>query len=356
MKDVLKQTKANGLPQDRFRLIFFEKMFLEVTFQTKGGFLLRPLWRTCFTVLLLFLALSPTAGQNAEDEIRIDTELVTFEVTVTDRNGQPVKNLRADDFRIFEDGVERKIDFFEPIRRQNQNRPLSMVFALDVSGSMTTQELLQLKKAMENFVNRFNDYNSYFAVMTFGMRVRTVQSFTNRVEKLEKTFDKILRDQDGLSTHAYDAVDDAVRMLRKKSPPRIGNQIPRKVVILITDGFPVGDTVSPKTVIERANDAETSVYAVLLPSFSRLQNSKKPLLTPLEVSGLIDKTGGKSFYATERDFEPLFRDLAEELTSSYAIAFYPSEKNLTSGKFHEVRIETVGDFSIKQNRSGYRIK
>ena len=171
---------------------------------------------------------------------------------------------------------------------------------------MTAEELLQLKKALQKFVGRFNDYNSYFAVLTFGMNVKTVQSFTNRVDKLEKTFEKILRDQDGLSTHAYDAVDDAVRLLRKKSPPSIGNQIPRKVVILITDGFPVGDTVAPKTVIERANDAETSVYAVLLPSFSRLQNNKKPLLTPLEVSGLIDKTGGKSFYATEKNFDPLF--------------------------------------------------
>jgi hypothetical protein len=151
-------------------------------------------------------------------------------------------------------------------------------------------------------------------------------------------------------------VDDAVRMLRKKSPPKIGNQIPRKVVILITDGFPVGDTVAPKTVIERANDAETSVYAVLLPSFSRLQNNKKPLLTPLEVSGLIDKTGGKSFYATERNFEPLFKDLAEELTSSYAIAFYPSDKSIADGKFHEVRIESKENFSVKQNRAGYRIQ
>ena len=256
----------------------------------------------------------------------------------------PVKNLQSEDFKIFEDGIERKIDFFEPIRKQNENRPLSLVFALDTSGSMTAKELQQLKKALQKFVGRFNDYNSYFAVMTFGMNVKTVQSFTNRADKLEKTFDKILRDQDGLSTHAYDAVDDAVRLLRKKSPPSIGSQIPRKVVILITDGFPVGDTVAPKTVIERANDAETSVYAVLLPSFSRLQNSKKPLLTPLEVSGLIDKTGGKSFYATEKNFDPLFKDLAEEITSSYAIAFYPAEKSIATENFTKSESKRMKNF------------
>ncbi len=310
---------------------------------------------SCFLFLFLLIFSTLDAfSQNPDDEIKIDTELVTIEVSVTDKQGNAVKNLQPEDFKVFEDGKERRIDFFQPVKKQNENRPLSMVFALDISGSMTTEELLKLKEAMRIFIGRFNDYTSYFAVMTFGMRVKTVQSFTNRADKLEKTFDKILRDSDGLSTHAYDAVDDAVRLLKKKSPPSVGNQIPRKVVILITDGFPVGDTVAPKTVIERANNEETSVYAVLLPSFSRLQNSKKPLLTPLEVSGLIDKTGGKTFYANAKNFDPLFKDLAEELTSSYAIAFYPSDKNIADGKFHEVRIESAGKFFVKQNRAGYR--
>lgn len=330
-------------------------MFSDLIFRPVKFFITFAQASSCFLFLfLLIFSTLDTFSQNDDDEIKIDTELVTIEVSVTDTKGNSIKNLRSEDFKVFEDGKERRIDFFQPIKKQNENRPLSMVFALDISGSMTTEELLQLKNAMQNFVGRFNDYTSYFAVMTFGMRVKTVQSFTNRADKLEKSFDKILRDSDGLSTHAYDAVDDAVRLLKKKSPPTVGDQIPRKVVILITDGFPVGDTIAPKTVIERANDAETSVYAVLLPSFSRLQNSKKPLLTPLEVSGLIDKTGGKSFYATARNFDPLFKDLAEELTSSYAIAFYPSDKNSSDGKFHEVRIESIGKFSVKQNRSGYR--
>lgn len=311
-------------------------------------------WR--FFFILLFLFSQAAFAQKPKDVIRIETEIVSFEVTVTDKNGKPVRNLKASDFRIFEDGVERKIDFFEPIRKQNNNRPLSVVFALDVSGSMTQPELTRLRDALQNFIKRLADYESYFAVMTFGMEVKTLQSFTNRREKLEKTFNKIFREQEGLSTHAYDAVDDAVRLLRKKSPPRVKNHIPKRAVILITDGFPVGDTVHPKTVIERANVAETSVYAVLLPSFSRLQKGNKPLLTPLEASGLIDKTGGKSFYATARNFDPLFQALAEELTSSYALAFYPDEEKVRDGQFHEVRIETPAGFQIKQNRTGYQIK
>lgn len=314
------------------------------------------LWRFCRAWIAAVVLSVAVYAQEPAEVIRIDTELVTFEVTVHNRDGSPVRGLEAKDFRLFEDGIERGIEFFKPIRQQADDRPLSLVFALDVSGSMTIDEINRLRDALQNFVRRLADYDSYFAVMTFGMEVKMLQSFTNRPEKLKKTFDKTLRDQEGLSTHAYDAVDDAIRLLRKKSPPVINRQTPKRAVIVITDGFPVGDTVAPQTVVERANDAETSVYAVILPSFSRLQTDQKPLPTPLEASGLIEKTGGKSFYANTTDFEPLFKALAEEITASYALAFYPSLQNAGDGKFHRVIIKSSAGFVVKQNRPGYRIE
>jgi VWFA-related protein len=310
-------------------------------------------WALCASVALFVLVFNNPA-QQPDEVIKVNTELAAFEVSVTDKNGRPVRNLTANDFRVFEDGVERKPDFFEPIRKEEFGRPMSIVFALDVSGSMTAQELQKLRSALQSFVSRLADYNSYFALTTFAMEVKTLQSFTNRREKLEKSFDKLKRDQDGLSTHAYDAVDDAIRMLLKKSPKFSGNRLTKRAVIVITDGFPVGDIVAPETVIERANEFETTVYAVILPSFSRLQPSKKPLLTPLEASGLVERTGGRSFYATDSSFDPLFQALAEEITASYAIAFYPSEEKRTDGKLHEVRIESRKGLVVKQNRPGYK--
>ncbi|MGI8556406.1 MAG: VWA domain-containing protein [Pyrinomonadaceae bacterium] len=306
--------------------------------------------------LLLFSAVHAQQQQQSDEVVRVPTDLTAFEVTVTDKDGKPVRGLEAKDFKIIEDGVERKSDFFEPLKKSDEGRPLAVVFALDVSGSMTPEELLRLRSALETCIGRLADYDSYFSIMTFGMQVKTLQSCTNKPEKLEKTFVKILSDQDGLSTHAYDAVDDAIRLLVKKSPATSRNKLVKRAVVLITDGFPVGDTVTPKTVIERANAAETSIYTVILPSYSRLQGGRKPLPTPLEVSGLVEKTGGRSFYANEKDYEPLFKSLAEEITSSYVLAFYPSEKNRTDGKFHKVEIEVPKGLQIKQNRNGYQIK
>jgi Ca-activated chloride channel family protein len=195
-----------------------------------------------FNTLLLFcglilLSCPDIFAQNPDDVIQVKTELISFEVAVTDKNGKPVRGLTAEDFKVFEDGVERPIEFFEPIKKADDGRPLSIVFALDVSGSVTTSELSELRDALQSFVARLADYNSYFAVMTFGMQVKTLQSFTNRPDKLEKTFNKLLREQEGLSTHAYDAVDDAIRLLKKKSPASVNQKPPKRAVVLITDVF-----------------------------------------------------------------------------------------------------------------------
>lgn len=305
---------------------------------------------------LVFASFEVSAQDKDDDVVRIDTELVSFEVTVTDRQGKPVQNLRREDFRLFEDGVERSIDFFQPIRKSDERRPLAVVFALDVSGSMTEAEMNRLRSAMQTFVSRLADYESYFAVVSFAMEVRTLQGFTNRRERLERSFDKLVRDQDGLSTHAYDAVDDSIRLIARKSPKVIRGRHPKRAVILVSDGFPVGDVVSPETLIERANAAETSVYSVILPSYSRLQPDKKPVMTPLEASGLIDKTGGKSFYATDKSFDALFQTLAEDIIASYAIAIYPDQDGGKNAASRRVTIQSKSGFSIRQNRSEYKVK
>ncbi|MGD9588221.1 MAG: VWA domain-containing protein [Pyrinomonadaceae bacterium] len=309
------------------------------------------------TVIVLVLAwwvvAAPAAAQDDRDVIKIRTDLVTFEVTVADRNGRPVPNLTREDFQIFEDGVERDADFFEAVRQEGTGRPLSIVLALDVSGSMTDSEMEKLKTALASFSNRFADFNSYIAITTFAMRVSTVQGFTNRSDRLVSAISKLRRERDGLSTHAYDAVDHAVRLLANKGPKYSANRLTKKAVVLITDGFPVGDIVSPPTVIDRALEGDTAVYALILPSYSRFQPSKRPLITPLEASGVIDKTGGRSFYASGDNFEPLFKALGEEIESTYAIAFYPDRERQPKNQFRNVRIVARKGLTVRQNRTGY---
>jgi VWFA-related protein len=191
-----------------------------------------------------------------------------------------------------------------------------------------------------------------FAVMSFDMRVKRLQGFTNDRRKLGRAVERLEHDADGLSTHAYDAVDDAVRLLARDAPRAQASRLAKRAVIVVTDGFPVGDTVAPRTVIERANAAGVSVYTVTLPSFSLLIGGT-PLPTPLDVSRLVELTGGVNVYATGDSYDELFRSLAEEVTSSYVLAFYPSEEKRRDGRFHAVRVEGPQSLTVRQSRGGY---
>lgn len=295
--------------------------------------------------------------QEAEDVLRIDTDLVSVDVTAIDASGRPVRNLRQEDFKVYSDGVEQPISFFQIEKRQGELRPLAIVFALDVSGSMTAEEIIRLRGALQSFSNHLSSHPVVYAVVTFGMRVKTVQKFTSDPGKLEDSLDRIARDApSGLSTHTYDAVDDAIRMLVRSAPRTREKRLMKRAVLVVTDGFPVGDTVSPQTVIERANAADVSVFVVTLPSYSRVMASsaQTPLPTPLDVSGLAELTGGRNVYANERDYAPLFRALAEEVSSAYVLAFYPPEEKRRDGKSHTIRVEGPPGLTLRQSRSEYR--
>jgi Ca-activated chloride channel homolog len=282
---------------------------------------------------------------------------VSVDVTAIDAEGRPVRNLRQEDFKIYSDGNQQPISFFQIEKRQGEARPLAIVFALDVSGSMTPEEIVRLRAALQSFSNHLAQHPVVYSVMTFGMRVKTIQKFTSDPEKLDDSLDRISRDSpNGLSTHTYDAVDDAIRMLVRNAPRTREKRLMKRAVLVVTDGFPVGDTVAPQTVIERANAADVSIFVVTLPSYSRVIASAEqtPLPTPLDVSGLADSTGGRNVYATEKDYAPLFRALAEEVSSAYVLAFYPPDEKRRDGQLHTIRVEGPRGLTLRQSRSEYR--
>ena len=298
------------------------------------------------------------AENEPQDVVKIDTDLVAVDIVATDPKGRLVRNLKREDFKLFEDGVEEPIASFNVEKIAGTPRPVAIVFALDLSGSMTAEEIDRVADAMREFSRQLAEHPAVFSVMTFGMHVKTLQALSSDRDKLERAFNRLGHEPNGLSTHAYDAVDDAVRMLARHAPLTREHQLVKRAVVVITDGFPVGDVVSPETVIERANAADTSVYVVTMPSYSQVLTSVKltPLPTPLDVSGLVEKTGGRSIYANTGDLGALFRAIAEEVSSAYVLGFYPRPEKRKDGKFHTIRIEGPQGLILRQSRPGYEAR
>jgi Ca-activated chloride channel homolog len=298
----------------------------------------------------------PQEEQRPDEVLRIDTDLVSVDVMANDPEGRPVRNLAQKDFKVYMDGVEQDLAFFQVERRSGEPRPLAVVFALDISGSMTAVEMERLRSALNAFSTKLSAHPVLYAVMAFGMNVKILQKFTSDREKLDRAFEQLAREPNGLSTHTYDAVDDAIRLLVRQAPRTRERRLMKRAVLVVSDGFPVGDTVSARTVIERANAADASIYVVTLPSYSRVMavSTQTPLPTPLEVSGLAELTGGRSVYAEEANYDPLFRALAEEVTSAYVLAFYPPEQKRRDGRFHTIKVEGPNGLTLRQSRPGFQ--
>jgi VWFA-related protein len=298
----------------------------------------------------------PQGEPQPEEVVKVDTDLVSLDVVATDAEGRPVRNLRQQDFKVYMDGYEQPLSFFQVERRSGQPRPLAVVFALDISGSMTAEEMERLRSALNAFSAKLAGHSALYAVMAFGMNVKIIQKFTSETDKLDRAFERIAREPSGLSTHTYDAVDDAIRLLVRHAPRTRERRLMKRAVLVVTDGFPVGDTVSSRTVIERANAADASIYVVTLPSYSRILTAatQTPLPTPLDVSGLADLTGGRSVYAEESNYDQLFRALAEEVTSAYVLAFYPPEEKRRDGRFHQIRVDGPNGLTLRQSRPGFQ--
>src|SRR5260370_1141495 len=300
----------------------------------------------CVTLATLCLAQTPSATSQrprkvfpAEQEpaevLRTDTDLVSVDVTATNPEGLPVRNLRQGDFEVFSDGLEQQVSFFHVERRDGEPRPLAIVFALDISGSMTADEMERLRGALRSFSGQLSSHPVVYAVMAFGMHVKTLQRFTSEADKLDRTFDRLAREPNGLSTHTYDAVDDAIRLIVKQAPKTREHRV-----------------------MKRANAADVSVYVVTLPSYAQIMpaSTQTPLPTPLDVSGLAEATGGRNAYANEKDYGPLFRALAEEVSSAYVLAFYPTEEKRHDGQVHTIRVEGPRGLTLRPRRSEYRAK
>src|SRR5207302_8394622 len=101
------------------------------------------------------------------------------------------------DFTVVEDGVERPTAPLNIEKIAGAPRPLAIVFALDVSGSMTTEELQRVTHAMRDFSQRLEKHPAVFGVISFGMRVKTLQTLTADRDKLDRAYARLAQEPNG---------------------------------------------------------------------------------------------------------------------------------------------------------------
>src|SRR6266850_3975359 len=106
------------------------------------------------------------------DVVRVDTTLVTVPVSVLDRQGRFVPNLRREDFSVFENGIEQPIAYFEPAEK-----PFTVALILDTSAS-THFHLWEIKEAAIAFAKQLRPQDRVL-VVSFNDQVLLLTEATN---------------------------------------------------------------------------------------------------------------------------------------------------------------------------------
>lgn len=301
---------------------------------------------------------------DAGDVIRVETTLITLPVSVMDRDGRYIPNLRKENFRIWEDGVEQNVAFFSSV-----DKPFSVVLMIDTSGS-TRFKLEDIQAAAITFVNQLRNDDKVM-VVSFDSSVRVLSDFTSDRRTLH---DAIRRTSPGDATRLYDAMD----LVMNQQLNRISG---RKAIVLFTDGV---DTTSRRadydSNVRDAEELDALVFPVQYDTFRDVNSGGGPSWPgrrgprssvdilidilggmgggrgPVRGGGipgssrrdyeranrylqdLAQKTGARHFEADSlQNVSQAFANVAEELRRQYSLGYYP-KRPPERGQRRQIRV------------------
>ena len=260
---------------------------------------------------------------------RAGVQTVPIYATVVDSTGRLVPDLKQEDFEVMDNGKPSPITLFVA-----EVQPISVVLAIDTSGSMTLVLDDFVKQAAEAFVLRMMRADRGL-IGAFDDKIRFGKEFTGERDELLRYLRTDV--QFGNGTRLWDALYQSVALLKEETN--------RKVVLALSDGE---DTSSKNAdgndVLSRAQDDHVMVYAIGMrnryrggPNGEWVTSRPDPFLRKLTA-----QTGGGNFDISKAtELNTTFSRVADELHRQYLIGIAPA---VLDGKLHklELRVKAPG--------------
>ena len=343
-------------------------------------------------VLPTVFAQDPQQDQKKKDDematIRLNTDLVVLDVSVTDRDGnRTTSGLRAEDFVVYENGVRQIITSFDATEV-----PFNLVLLIDTSGS-TRGDVELMRRAARGFLNELRPQDRV-AVVQFNKEVELLKDLTadrraieNALEFLtagtgtsfydamQLTMEEVLGKADGRK--AIVALTDGVdsfgfRVYEQILPLMEKNRVSAYFLELDTESFtadgmtrdcnePVRFEFSPKQLKKYAKEFASKdsdwffQTHCRLSKMERLQvNRRLYEVARRELREMADKTGGRVYPVKElQQLDKAYSQIAAELRTQYSLAYYPKNEN-HDGKWRSVKVEVKKAGFAARTRPGYR--
>jgi Ca-activated chloride channel family protein len=277
----------------------------------------------------------------AQTVFRSQIDLVALQVTVVDDRGHYVRDLQAEDFAVFEEGVPQPISVFAAA-----TAPVDLMLLIDTSGSMINR-ISSVKRAAINFVHALQP-DDRAAVVLFNHRIRVVQKLTEDRAKLTLAIERA-------STAGQTALHDALYVALKELTHRRRDQQPwrRQALVVLTDGDDTASHVSIEDVFAIARRHTVTVYTVAPPetrAFPPEEASTSPLFDMRKLAG---ETGGRTFVPERmEELRTVYGEIARELSHQYWLAYAPPP---APAAFRRVSVRIVNRDGMQvRTRTGYQ--
>jgi Ca-activated chloride channel homolog len=301
--------------------------------------------------MLFAMVTALSAGSAAQESIRVDVNLVTVAFSVRDAGGALVDDLSRDDFEAAEDAVPQKIAFFA----KSVDVPLTLGLIVDASGSQE-HFAKQHDNDLKVFLKDTLGPRDRAFLVGFGNHVRLVSDFSRSGEEMMeswKLYDKDTRhspelgpkEERDLGTAFYDSIFYPIA-------EKLEGANGRRALLIFSDGEDNSSSHDIMSAVETAQNANVVIFAI------RYTEKKHGKLTARNQYGIrvmnriAKETGGMHIDAEKTDPHTYFRQIAEELRTSYELAYYPTNA-AKDDTFRKVVIKAKRPGLTVRSKTGY---
>ena len=245
--------------------------------------------------------------------LKVDVPVVLVNTTVSDLKGRLVAGLERQNFRIWEDDVEQRVEYFSL-----EDMPLSVGLVFDTTGSMA-DKLSVARNAALAFLKTSNPRDEYFLI-EFSDQPKLVQGFTTDTSQLQKHIFSTAAQ--GL-TPLFDAVHMGLETVT-------GGKNTKKALLVITDGEDNHSRYTFSDVREFTREQEAQIYAIGLVS---------SLAGQATIKDLVETTGGRAYFpGSVNQLEDICTRIAIELKNQYLLG-YRSSNEARNGQWRQIHVE-----------------
>ncbi len=252
--------------------------------------------------------------------IRMNVDMVLVPVTVTDPMNRLVTGLEKNDFQIYENNGEQKIQSFA-----SEDAPVSIGIIFDLSGSMSSK-LVRARESILQFIKTANPQDEFF-VIGFNDRPELIEDFTSSMEDIQARLATV---HAGRRTALLDAIYYGVEKMRDARHER-------KALLVVSDG---GDNRSRYTegeVRAQVREADVEIYSIGI--FDPYAATPEERTGPQLLNDISEATGGRMFRVEDVDeMGDIAEKISTELRNQYVIGYRPNDLT-RDGKWRKVKVK-----------------